>query len=253
MSRAQLSDIIRASLGAVSVGCVVDVGCGESDPFPASAVLEASGLEAMRFFGVDPLLSEHAPGFRGTLTEFIDLECLDRPIPDLVLCADALHCLAAGPAPFSRYLSSLHPGTPVLLWDFVQCEASTPESGPACTLHACKAMIDTELGISHGEMFTQADLLDTAHRMPVLWSVCAFVPGRRCSVAELTEACELTLDYAERIAGNRCLYTRVARTVRMIALKRDAAYRLEDRLLCIGTVAPESEKQHRQRNERHDG
>lgn len=252
MSRAELADLIRASLGAASVGCVVDIGCGQSEAsdahdactlFSAGAVLSASGLENMSFYGIDPLLSERVPGFRGTLAEFLDCSEACHPTPDLVLCADALHCMGESASHFARYLSGLYTGTRVVLWDCVRNDGGTPESGAACTLHECKAMIDTELGISHGQLLSQAELLEAIQSTPVHWSVCARVKGRLCSVAELAEACQATLDYAELVAENRRLYTRVARTVRTIALQRDAAYRLEDRLLCIGTVAAESQKQ----------
>jgi hypothetical protein len=228
---------------------VVDIGCGQCDvsdardgctPFSAGAVLSASGLDVARFYGIDPLLSEHVPGFRGTLAEFLERGKARYPTPDLVLCADALHCMGESASLFARYLSGLDAGTRVILWDCVRNDGSTPESGPACTLHECKAMIDTELGISHGDLLSQAELLEAIQSTPVHWSVCARVPGRLCSVAELAEACQATLDYAELVAENRRLYTRVARTVRTIALQHDAAYRLEDRLLCIGSVAPES-------------
>lgn len=247
MNRSELASVIAETLGPMTGCCVWDIGSGEQVPSAASAVLEEAGVSLSYGFGIDPNLPEGAQGYRGTLDEFLLSDFCLWPRPDLVVCADAMHCIPGIETSFARLLQELGSGVPVIVWDCVCDETGSSVRVPAYELHACKAMIDRALGIPHAELFSRETLGRISRDLPVQWSAFRTVAGGTVSASAIEDSCQATLDYAELVADHTDVYAAVARKLRRVRVSSSKRYESEMRSVCIGTTAASSQTQQEQR------
>ncbi len=247
MNGSELAAVVGTTLGPMKGCCVWDIGSGEHVPSAASMVLEEAGVSLSCGFGIDPHLPEGAQGYRGTLDAFLMSDLSSWPRPDLVVCADSMHCINGIETSFARLLQELGSGVPVIVWDYVRDETGSSARVPAYELHACKAMIDRALGIPHDELFTGDALWQISRDLPVQWSTFRIVAGRTVYASVLQECCEATLDYAELIAEHTDLYAEVARKVRRVRVSTSERYESEMRSVSIGTTVASSQTEQEQR------
>lgn len=229
MSDSAFVDSVRQYCSRHAVRCICDIGCGSCD----RTAPELFSRDA-QYFGIDPLLPDGVPGYRGTLEDLLTHEDSVLPRADLVVCADVLHYMENPSVVLCRCASQLARASGIIVRECIADFRTSSPSGPACILHECKALVDRTRGVSHGPLYSRDEIARVLDSLPVEWTSRRVVPGNSCPPETLEQARQETIDYADLVADRADVYARVTRSLRQLVISERGTYRFEDRLLAVG-------------------